>query len=176
MVLQRDDYESFNFDKKNILFYRVNWKTAFEKFPKTVPEDLPDIVFQMGSGLYGVKHKDGSFDEQRYKKIMSFCKMTEIKISQGAKQTGGKLPSNKVTPAVAYYRGGVEPYQDLISPNRFPFANTIRELFDFVGRLQKLSDKPVGIKIVISSKDRFEEYSKELVNSIENALPYPDFF
>lgn len=130
----------------------------------------------MGSGLYGVKHKDGSFDEQRYKKIMSFCKMTEIKISQGAKQTGGKLPSNKVTPAVAYYRGGVEPYQDLISPNRFPFANTIRELFDFVGRLQKLSDKPVGIKIVISSKDRFEEYSKELVNSIENALPYPDFF
>ncbi len=174
MVLQRDDFESFNFDKKNILFYRVNWKTPFEKFPKIIPEDLPDIVFQIGSGLYGVKHKDGTFDEQRYQKVMSFCKMTEIKISQGAKQTGGKLPGHKVTPSVAYYRG-VEAYKDLISPNRFPYADTIRELFDFVGKLQELSDKPVGIKIVISSKQRFEEYSQELLNSIENSLPYPDF-
>ena len=36
--------------------------------------------------------------------------------------------------------------------NRFPFANSIEELFDFVGTLQKLSKKPVGIKIVISDK------------------------
>ena len=27
MVLQRDDSESFNFDKKSILFYRINWKS-----------------------------------------------------------------------------------------------------------------------------------------------------
>lgn len=174
MVLQRDDNESFNFDEENILFYRVNWKTSFDKFPKNIPSDLPDIIFQMGSGLYGVKHHDGSFDELRYKKIMTFCSMTEVKISQGAKQTGGKLPSNKVTASVAYYRG-VEPYKDLISPNRFPYANTIRELFDFVGKLQNLSQKPVGIKIVISSKGRFEEYSNEILNSIENNLSYPDF-
>lgn len=174
MVLQRDDYESFNFDKENILFFRVNWKTPLEIFPKTIPEDMPDTIFQIGSGLYGVKHKDGSFNESRYKKIMSFCSMTEIKISQGAKQTGGKLPSHKVTPAVAYYRG-VEPYHDLISPNRFPYANTIRELFDFVGKLQSLSKKPVGIKIVISSKEKFQEYSDEILNSIDNNLPYPDF-
>ena len=174
MVLQRDDDESFNFDEKHILFYRVNWKADINSFPKEIPDDVADIVFQIGSGLYGVKHHDGSFDEKRYAKIMSFCKMTEIKISQGAKQTGGKLPAHKVTPAIAYYRG-VEAYKDLISPNRFPFANSVRELFDFVGKLQKLSKKPVGIKIVISSEDNFEEYAKEIENSIQNNLSYPDF-
>ena len=174
MVLQRPDDESFNFDKKSVLFYRVNWKAPFESFPKEIPSDVPDITFQMGSGLYGVKHHDGSFDEQRYSKIMTFCRMTEIKISQGAKQTGGKLPAHKVTPSVAYYRG-VEPFHDLISPNRFPYANSIRGLFDFVGELQKLSLKPVGIKIVIACEEQFEEYSSELQNSIDNSLPYPDF-
>lgn len=174
MVLQREDDESFNFDKKNILFFRINWKASLASFPKSIPSDVPSIIFQMGSGLYGVKHSDGSFDEERYKKVMSFCAMTEIKISQGAKQTGGKLPAAKVTPSVAYYRG-VEAYKDLISPNRFPFANTIRELFDFVGKLQTLSSKPVGVKIVIASLGQFEEYSREIQNSIENNLSYPDF-
>lgn len=174
MVLQRADDESFNFDEKNILFYRVNWKAHMDSFPKSIPEDVPHIVFQIGSGLYGVKHHDGSFDENRYKKIMSFCKMTEIKISQGAKQTGGKLPAHKVTDSIAYYRG-VKAYKDLISPNRFPFANTIRDLFDFIGKLQDLSKKPVGIKIVVSSEENFQEYSNEIKNSIENNLAYPDF-
>ncbi len=174
MVLQRDDDESFNFDRERKIFYRVNWKSPLDVFPKTIPDDVPDIVFQIGSGLYGVKHHDGSFDEERYKKIMTFCKMTEIKISQGAKQTGGKLPSHKVTPSVAYYRG-VEPYKDLISPNRFPFASTIDELFDFVGYLQELSGKPVGIKIVIASLDRFQEYSEVLQRRINANQSYPDF-
>lgn len=175
MVLQREDNESFNFDNKYVLFYRINWKHDLEAFPSEIPDDVPDITFQMGSGLYGVKHHDGSFDELRYAKIMSFCKMTEIKISQGAKQTGGKLPAHKVTPSVAYYRG-VEPYKDLISPNRFPYASTIEELFDFVGKLQELSQKPVGIKIVVASLDRFQEYSEVLKKRIEHNRPYPDFF
>lgn len=174
MVLQREDNESFNFDKENKRFFRVNWKSPLKLFPKEIPNDVPDIVFQMGSGLYGVKHKDGSFDEVRYAKIMSFCKMTEIKISQGAKQTGGKLPAHKVTASVAYYRG-VEANQDLISPNRFPYANSIDELFDFVGRLQELSSKPVGIKIVIASQDKFQEYSEVLLHRIKENQPYPDF-
>ena len=38
-----------------------------------------------------VRDKNGKFDSQRYQKVMSFCQMTEIKIAQGAKQTGGKL-------------------------------------------------------------------------------------
>jgi glutamate synthase domain-containing protein 2 len=37
----------------------------------------------------GIKKENLILD--RYKKVMSFCQMTEIKIAQGAKQTGGKL-------------------------------------------------------------------------------------
>lgn len=174
MVLQRDDDESFNFDPKRKLFFRVNWNSPLDTFPKIVPADLPDMVFQIGSGLYGVRDEENNFSDLKYKKVMSFCKMTEIKISQGAKQTGGKLPAHKVTPSVAYYRG-VNPYKDLISPNRFPYAKTVKELFDFIERLQKLSNKPVGIKIVISTKENFQEYSNELLFRISNDLAYPDF-
>jgi len=105
---------------------------------------------------------------------MRFCTMTEIKIAQGAKQTGGKLMAEKVTKAIAYYRG-VKAGEPIISPNRFPYANTIEELFDFVGELQELSQKPVGIKIVISTAENFKSYSNEIKKRIEDGRPYPDF-
>lgn len=163
----------FCFEQK--AFFRVNWDAPAEQFPSEVPQDIPDIIFQMSSGLYGVRDKNGNFDEARYKKTMSFCKMTEIKIAQGAKQTGGKLVAAKVTPAIAYYRG-VKANQNIYSPNRFPFANDVKELFDFVGRLQKLSKKPVGFKIVISDRLSFEEYVKEIKYRKENNLEgIPDF-
>jgi glutamate synthase domain-containing protein 2 len=168
----RDTYD-FNMDK--LEFYRVNWNADLQHFPKQVPSDLPDIIFQMSSGLYGVRDKNGNFDEERYKKVMSFCKMTEIKIAQGAKQTGGKLTANKVTEAIAYYRG-VEPNQNIFSPNRFPYANSIEELLDFVAKCQELSDKPVGFKIVISDKDNIEPIAKEIKRRKDNNIPgIPDF-
>ncbi len=173
--LQKDEEDTFIFDDKNYFFFRPNWDAPLENFPKEPPKDMPDIIFQISSGLYGARDKDGNFDEERYLKTMSFCKMTEIKIAQGAKQTGGKLIAKKVTPAIAYYRG-VEPYKDIYSPNRFPFASSVSELFDFVARLQKLSGKPVGIKIVISTKKGFEEYAKEIKRrAIEHIDGIPDF-
>ena len=65
---------------------------------------MPDIIFQMSSGLYGVRDNEGEFDPVRYQKTMAFCKMTEIKLAQGAKQTGGKLAAEKVSESVSYYR------------------------------------------------------------------------
>ena len=173
----KDDPESetYVFDLKTKLFHRPDWDAPFENFPKEVPADMPDIILQISSGLYSVRTKDGKFDPDRYKKVMSFCKMTEIKMAQGAKQTGGKLIADKVTPAIAYYRN-VEPYKDLFSPNRFPYANSVEELFDFIGELQELSDKPVGVKIVISDYDNIEPYAKEIAKRIkEGNTAYPDF-
>ena len=173
----KDDPESetYVFDLKTKLFHRPDWDAPFENFPKEVPADMPDIILQISSGLYSVRTKDGKFDPDRYKKVMSFCKMTEIKMAQGAKQTGGKLIADKVTPAIAYYRN-VEPYKDLFSPNRFPYANSVEELFDFIGEMQELSEKPVGIKIVISDYDNIEPYAKEIAKRIkEGNTAYPDF-
>ena len=176
LVFKKDlEAETYILDKEKEQFYRPNWEAPLEVFPKEKPSDMPDIIFQISSGLYGARDKNGKFDEERYKKVMSFCQMTEIKLAQGAKQTGGKLSGHKVTPAIAYYRN-VEAYKDLFSPNRFPFANSIEELFDFIGKLQELSQKPVGIKIVISSKDNIEPYAKEIKRRVDLGIKgYPDF-
>ncbi len=175
LVIHCKDAESYLFDRDVLVFYRVNWKAPLIDFPQEVPEDIPDIIFQMGSGLYGVRDKEGKFDELRYQKSMSFAKMTEIKMAQGAKQTGGKLLASKVSESVAYYRG-VEAHKDLFSPNQFPYAQNLKTLFDFMGRLKTISSKPVGVKIVISSKEAFEEYSTLIQQRIaEGSSAYPDF-
>ena len=176
LVFKNDpEAETYILDMKKKRFYRPNWDAPLDVFPKEVPSDMPDIVFQISSGLYGARDKAGKFDEDRYQKVMSFCRMTEIKLAQGAKQTGGKLSGAKVTPAIAYYRN-VEAYKDVFSPNRFPFANSIEELFDFVGRLQKLSGKPVGIKIVISDIENIEPYAKEIRKRVDAGIDaYPDY-
>jgi len=167
--------ESFLYSLTHKEFYRPNWSAPLDSFPKEVPDDIADIIFQISSGMYSVRDYEGNFDEERYKKVMSFCKMTEIKIAQGAKQTGGKLAAEKVTDTIAYYRN-IPAHKNAFSPNRFPFANTTKELFDFVGRLQKLSNKPVGIKIVISNKDNIDEIAKEIRARIDaKNSAYPDF-
>ncbi len=175
LVLSRDTADTFILDKERKIFFRPNWSAPLENYPKEKPQDMPLAIMQIGSGLYGVRDENGKFDDERYRKAMSFCGMTEIKIAQGAKQTGGKIVASKVTPSIAYYRG-VEPYEDLMSPNRFPFAGSLEELYDFVGRLQDLSKKPVGIKIVISGTHEAEEWVKLCKDRLEQGKSYPDFF
>jgi glutamate synthase domain-containing protein 2 len=175
MVVTTAAPDSYLFDKSELVFYRVNWDAPLSTFPSQVPSDMPDIIFQMGSGLYGVRDKDGKFCEERYQKTMRFCKMTEIKMAQGAKQTGGKLLASKVSEEIAYYRG-VEPHKNIFSPNQFPFAHNLEELFDFMGRLKKLSQKPVGAKIVISSQEAFDEYAQLIKRRLDaGSDAYPDF-
>ena len=176
LVFKNDpEAETYILDMNKKQFYRPNWDAPLEVFPKEVPSDMPDIVFQISSGLYGTRDKNGKFDAHRYQKVMSFCQMTEIKIAQGAKQTGGKLSGQKVTPAIAYYRN-VEAYKDVFSPNRFPCANSIEELFDFIGTLQELSGKPVGMKIVISDMQNIEPYAKEIKRRVDLGIDaYPDY-
>ncbi len=175
MVIDSIAPDSYLFDIQELLFYRINWEASLDTFPQNVPDDMPDIIFQIGSGLYGVRDKEGRFNSKRYEKVMRFCRMTEIKIAQGAKQTGGKLLAIKVSEEIAYYRG-VEAHQDLFSPNKFPFANSLEELFSFIGDLKILSKKPVGIKIVISSRESFLEYAELIKKKIDTgSLEYPDF-
>ncbi len=176
MVFGNDpEAETYVFDEKTKRFHRPNWEAPLENFPTEVPSDMPDIVYQMSSGLYGARDKEGNFDPLKYQKVMKFCKMTEIKIAQGAKQTGGKVIAEKVTEAIAYYRG-VEPYKNLFSPNRFPYANSMTELFDFIGELQELSGKPVGVKIVISDLCNIEPYVSEIKKRVEEGnSAYPDY-
>ena len=173
--IRKGEIDTFIFDKNNLKMFRPNWNLPFENFPKTVPEDLPDIIYQLSSGFYGCREEDGTFSDDKYKKTMSFCRMTEIKVAQGAKQTGGKLVASKVTQSIAYFRN-VKAHEDVYSPNRIPGISNVKDLFDFVAKLQNLSNKPVGIKIVVSSKDGFLELANEIKQRKDNNIKgIPDF-
>lgn len=173
-LLNKRTQNTYIYAPNSHVLFRVNWKAPIEDFPSEVPSDIPNMIFQMSSGLYGVRDEDGKFDDLRYQKVMKFCRMTEIKIAQGAKQTGGKLAAAKVTADIAYYRG-VEEGQNVFSPNRFPFADTTKHLLDFVERLQKLSGKPVGFKIVISDASAVEELVQEIAARKAKGRNIPDF-
>ncbi len=174
MVVRQKDRGTFIFDKEKMLFFRIDWTKSLKFFPQKVPVGIPDIVFQLGSGLYGVRDKYGKFDPVLYKKVMSFCCMSEIKIAQGAKQTGGKLLASKVSDDISYYRG-VKTHEDLISPNRFPFADDVDMLFDFIEELQNLSGKPVGFKIVLSSRESFDIFAHALKVRVSEGKSIADF-
>jgi glutamate synthase domain-containing protein 2 len=174
ILLNKKTENTYIYDPKTHVLFRINWSASLESFPKEVPSDIPDMVFQMSSGLYGVRDAKGEFDPVRYKKVMKFCRMTEIKIAQGAKQTGGKLSGAKVNADIAYYRG-VEEGKDLFSPNRFPYAHTDAELLDFIEQLQELSEKPVGLKIVISDGHANDSFLKEVASRKAEGRSIPDF-
>ncbi|HUH43329.1 MAG TPA: FMN-binding glutamate synthase family protein [Sulfurimonas sp.] len=174
ILLNKKTQNTYIYDTASHVLFRVNWSAPLESFPKEPPKDIPNMIFQMSSGLYGVRDEHGAFDAEKYKKVMTFCRMTEIKIAQGAKQTGGKLAGSKVTADIAYYRG-VPEGKDIFSPNRFPYADTTSHLLDFVEILQKLSLKPVGFKIVISDANSVDEMVREIVSRKAQGKNIPDF-
>jgi len=174
ILLNKKTQNTYIYDTASHVLFRVKWSAKLDEFPKEVPRDIPNMIFQMSSGLYGVRDENGKFDELRYQKVMKFCRMTEIKIAQGAKQTGGKLAGTKVNADIAYYRG-VPEGENLFSPNRFPYADSTTHLLDFVQRLQKLSQKPVGFKIVISDANAVEEMVIEMEKRKKEGKTLPDF-
>ncbi len=170
LFCEKNKRDLYLFDKEKFLFYAINWEAPISAFPK--PEELDDsfgqVIFQVGSGLYGLreKRKDGKvvLDFERFKKIASFCRGVEIKLAQGAKQSGGILKDVKNTPTIAEIRG-VHEYIDLISPNRFPYyeKDKEKEFFDFIEKLSnEAGEKPVGIKLVISNENNIEPIAKQL--------------
>ena len=63
-----------------------------------------DIIFQIGTGYFGCRHEDGTFnpDEFATEASRKEVQMIEIKLSQGAKPShGGILPAAKLTKEIA---------------------------------------------------------------------------
>ena len=111
-----------------------------------------DLVWEIGSGYFGCRNPDGSFNPEEFKRNarLEQVKMIEIKLSQGAKPGhGGILPAAKVTPEIARARG-VPEGEDVVSPSAHSAFTTPLELMEFIGQLRELSDgKPVGFKLAI---------------------------
>jgi glutamate synthase domain-containing protein 2 len=111
-----------------------------------------DLVWELGSGYFGACDKDGRFDPERFRDGAAHdaVKMTEIKLSQGAKPGhGGLLPAAKVTPEIARIRG-VPTDRDCVSPRCHSTFSTPIEMMEFVATMRELSGgKPVGLKLCI---------------------------
>ena len=111
-----------------------------------------DLIWEIGSGYFGCRNDDGTFNAERFKKnaLSPQVKMIEIKLSQGAKPGhGGVLPGPKVTPEIAEARG-VPVGVDCVSPAAHSSFSTPTELLQFVQTLRDLSEgKPVGFKLCI---------------------------
>ena len=114
-----------------------------------------DLVWELGSGYFGCRASDGSFDAAKFAETSADpqIKMIEVKLSQGAKPGhGGVLPGEKVTAEIAEARG-IEIGQTCISPPSHSSFSTPIEMLEFVARLRDLSGgKPVGIKFAVGNR------------------------
>ncbi len=127
-----------------------------------------DLIWEIGSGYFGCRHADGSFNEERFaaNAQREQVKLIEIKLSQGAKPGhGGVLPGAKVTPEIAAARE-VPPWQDVISPASHSAFSTPIELLQFVDRLRRLSGgKPVGFKFALGHPWEWFAIAKAMVKT-----------
>ena len=132
-----------------------------------------DLIWQIGTGYFGCRTPEGQFCEKKFEKVASLdqVKMIEIKISQGAKPGhGGILPKEKLTEEIAEIRG-VPMGQDVLSPPGHSAFDNSKELLEFIVKLKKLCQKPVGIKLCLGRRAEFLELCHSMLS---NAIT-PDF-
>ncbi|MCB2159347.1 MAG: FMN-binding glutamate synthase family protein, partial [Rhodobacteraceae bacterium] len=117
-----------------------------------------DLIWEIGSGYFGCRNRDGGFDPDRFGEQAADpqVRMIEVKLSQGAKPGhGGMLPAAKITPEIAEARG-VPMGVDCISPAAHSAFSTPIEFMEFIARLRELSrGKPVGFKLCIGHRREF---------------------
>lgn len=134
-----------------------------------------DIIFQIGTGKFGVRNAEGGFDDDRLRAVAAHdsVRMFELKLAQGAKPgKGGILPGAKVTAEIAAIRGIPEGL-DAISPNRHPEAGDVGGLLDMIAHIREVTGKPAGLKTVIGGAEFLQSLCQEIqTRGIESA---PDF-
>lgn len=133
-----------------------------------------DLSWQIGTGYFGCRNEDGTFNEDMFQQNASqdAVKMIEVKLSQGAKPgKGGILPAKKVTPEIAKIRA-VPVGKDVLSPAYHTAFSDPEGLLKFCDKLRDLSGgKPVGFKLCIGQPEQFEDICKAMVSTGS----YPDF-
>lgn len=134
----------------------------------------PDLMIEIGSGKFGFRKEDGSFDFERFAAIMRYsrCKCVKLKLHQGAKAGGGgHLPGRKVNKLIAKIRR-IPVGQDCISPNTWDEFDNVPELMAFGEKLTAICGKPWGIKIAIGDDSFIIEIAKWMA---EHPGQGPDF-
>lgn len=136
-----------------------------------IKEKRADLIFQVGSGLFGARDADGYCEDTFLENAMRpEVKAIEMKLAQGAKVRGGKLPKEKITEEISTIRG-VPMGKDVESPNRFPLFSDVEGLFHWITHWQEITGKPVGFKVVAGDHYSFEEIAEYM----QKTGKHPDF-
>jgi glutamate synthase domain-containing protein 2 len=132
-----------------------------------------DLIFQIGTGMFGARDADGRFSMDVLLDSMADTpvRAIEIKLSQGAKPgLGGVLPAAKVTAEIADARG-VPVGVTVRSPSRHSAFGDPAGLVDFVEQVAAATGVPVGIKSAIGELGFWDALSTEMAHSGKG----PDF-
>lgn len=133
-----------------------------------------DVVFQIGTGYFGVRDDEGNFSMERLVKLTqenSFVRMIEIKLSQGAKPgKGGVLPGKKITEEISEIRG-VPMNKDVVSPPSHSAFSNVPEMVNFIEEVAQKTGLPVGIKAAVGQLELWDE----LVQLMKKSGKGPDF-
>jgi len=127
-----------------------------------------DVVWQLGTGLFGCRDEQGRFNPASFEKTANLpqIKMIEIKLSQGAKPGhGGVLPKAKITDEIAHIRH-ISKDKDCISPAVNPECTSPKDLLAFIVQLRSLSGgKPIGFKLCIGNPAEFLSICKAMLET-----------
>src|SRR5690554_612487 len=125
-----------------------------------------DLIWQIGTGYFGCRNDDGTFNDTTYREnaLRPQVKMIEIKLSQGAKPGhGGILPASKNTEEIARIRHIQQGMAVHSPPSHTAFQDPIQFMY-FIKKLRDLSDgKPIGFKLCLGRKQEFMDFCEAMV-------------
>ncbi|MBW2223276.1 MAG: FMN-binding glutamate synthase family protein [Deltaproteobacteria bacterium] len=142
-------------------------------YPKYHLMEGADLIFQIGTAKFGVRHEDGRLHEGKLAELAAKeqIAMVEIKFSQGAKPgKGGLLPKEKLSQEIAELRG-VPMGQDVVSPPRPLECVDEASTVAFIRRVQEVAGLPVGIKFCLGRSVEL----RRLVLEMKRQGVFPDF-
>lgn len=129
-------------------------------------ENGGDLIWEIGSGYFGCRTRDGQFDPEAFARVASDdqIKMVELKVSQGAKPGhGGVLPAAKVSEEISQIRG-VAMDEDCVSPPYHKAFSTPIEMLRFIAEMRRLSGgKPTGFKLCVGHSWEFLAICKAML-------------
>lgn len=133
-----------------------------------------DLVWEVGTAYFGCRDDDGNFDPDQFRDNARSdqVRMTELKLSQGAKPGGGGvLPGGKVDAEIAEARG-VPQGETVVSPAAHSTFSTPVEMMEFLQEMRELSGgKPVGFKLCIGKETQL----MAMVKAMRETGIVPDF-
>ncbi|MCM8568124.1 FMN-binding glutamate synthase family protein [Gramella jeungdoensis] len=122
-----------------------------------------DVVFQIGTGYFGVRDENGNFSMDKLVEMVDSnpqIRAIELKLSQGAKPgKGGVLPAAKISKEISKIRG-VPMGKDVISP---PYHSAFSDMDDMVDFIEKIADAtglPTGIKSAVGQLNDWENLAR----------------